>query len=81
MCSGLASVCYTQECTKVIKCSGADILLSTSSFTKDIYDKLSGLNDEFAVIVTHGDERNNPSNTIHEAKHKLIVIILKNSML
>ena len=63
----------SKNAPKVIKCNGADILwLSYQVHLQKVYkDKLSGLNDEFAIIVTFGDECNVPSKTIHQAKTQI----------
>ena len=63
----------SKNAPKVIKCSGADILwLSYQVHLQNVYkDKLSPLNDEFAIMVTHGDECNNPSKTVNEAKTQI----------
>lgn len=68
------SLLIQKNIPKVIKCIGADDILWLNyqvHLVKEYKDKLSGLNDEFAIIVTHGNECDNPSKSLNEAKTQI----------
>ena len=58
---------------KVIKCNGNDVLwLSYQIHIQKVYkNKLSGLNDQFGVITTHGNECDHPSTTVDQAETQM----------